>query len=106
MELDPLSVDRRYAKICSAATLQSEPKGFFGELINNLEAAVGPAWIANMADQKTDEDKIQFCQQRSEVRPFFYCSLRCLSPQNQSQQRYTTCGKSPLKSFFCRFEML
>lgn len=59
---------RDYASICSAATLQSDKKGFFHSYVDSVEEFAGQTWLKQFSQLTTDNDRLIKCYNSSEVR--------------------------------------
>lgn len=60
--------DRLYTSICSAATLQSDKKGFFQDYADNVLELIGPKWIKDFQLLNSDEQRLLKCYNDSMVR--------------------------------------
>ncbi|XP_075212677.1 protein-lysine N-methyltransferase SMYD4-like [Lycorma delicatula] len=55
------SQDDYYTSICSAATLQSDKKGFFQSFADHVTETAGPEWVKQFGSLQTDQEKINKC---------------------------------------------
>lgn len=56
-----------YTSICSAATLQSDKKGFFHSYVDSVEDLASHTWLDQFSQLTSDSDRLIKCYADSEV---------------------------------------